>query len=146
MPRKYREAAEPGAGRGHQSVNAMRPKHKTRQHTQSPPTHAMGREHQARGTEGSRTHYFPDRGTHWSKGQQRFWFKNETRPRGTRQSERATRVHHRNQTQSHTKRAENKAQGGKKDHRPKRGANVVKGAERGTRAAGWSTKSALFSC
>ena len=79
MPRKYREAAEPGAGRGHQSVNAMRPKHKTRQHTQSPPTHAMGREHQARGTEGSRTHYLPDRGTHWSKGQLRFWFKNETR-------------------------------------------------------------------
>jgi hypothetical protein len=32
-----------------------------------------------------------------------------------------------------TKRAENKAQGGKKDHRPRRGANVVKGAERGTR-------------
>ena len=57
----------------------MRPKHKTRQHTQSPPTHAMGREHQARGTEGSRTHYLPDRGTHWSKGQLRFWFKNETR-------------------------------------------------------------------
>ena len=81
MPRKYREAAEPGAGRGHQSVNAMRPKHKTRQHTQSPPTHAMGREHQARGTEGSRTHYFPDRGTRWSKGQHRLWFKNETRHR-----------------------------------------------------------------
>ena len=38
------------------------------------------------------------------------------------------RWHHRNQTQSHTKRAENKAQGGKKDHRPKRGANVVKEA------------------
>ena len=36
--------------------------------------------------------------------------------------------------------------GGKKDHRPKGGANVVKGAERGTRVAGWSTKSALFSC
>jgi hypothetical protein len=41
----------------------------------------MGREHQARGTEGSRTHYFPDRGTRWSKGQQRFWFKHETRRR-----------------------------------------------------------------
>jgi hypothetical protein len=44
----------------------------------------MGREHQARGTEGSRTHYLPDRGTHWSKGQLRFWFKNETRPVPTR--------------------------------------------------------------
>jgi hypothetical protein len=33
--------------------------------------------------------------------------------------------HHRNQTQSHTQRAENKAQGGKQDHRPRRGANVV---------------------
>jgi len=79
MPRKYREVAEPGAGRGHQSVNAMRPKQKTRQHTQSAPTRAMGREHQARGTERSRTHYLPHRGTRWSKGQLRFWFKNETR-------------------------------------------------------------------
>ena len=92
MPRKYREAAEPGAGRGHQSVNAMRPKHKTRQHTQSPPTHAMGREHQARGTEGSRTHYLPDRGTHWSKGQLRFWFKNETRPSSKVQKSKSPKV------------------------------------------------------
>jgi hypothetical protein len=45
-----------------------------------PPTHAMGREHQARGTEGSRTHYLPDRGTRWSKGQLRFWFKNGVGP------------------------------------------------------------------
>ena len=34
--------------------------------------------------------------------------------------------HH--QTQTHTERAEHKAQGGKKDHRPRRGANVVKEA------------------
>ena len=38
------------------------------------------------------------------------------------------RRHHRNQTQTHTERAEHKAQGGKKDHRPRRGANVVKEA------------------
>jgi hypothetical protein len=79
MPRKYREVAEPSGGRGHQSVNAMRPKQKTRRHTQSAPTRAMGRECQVRGTEGSRTHYLPDRGTRWCKGQLRFWFKNETR-------------------------------------------------------------------
>jgi len=39
-----------------------------------------------------------------------------------------TQWHHRNQTQTHTERAEHKAQGGKKDHRPRRGANVVKEA------------------
>jgi hypothetical protein len=44
-------------------------------------------------------------------------------------------IHHRIRRNPHTQRAENKAQGGKKDHRPKRGANVVKGAERGTRVA-----------
>jgi hypothetical protein len=38
-------------------------------------------------------------------------------------------VAHRNQTQTYTERAEHKAQGGKKDHRPpRRGANVVKEA------------------
>jgi hypothetical protein len=46
-----------------------------------------------------------------------------------------TGIRHRNQTQSHIKRAENKAQGGKKDHRPKKGTNAVKGAERGTLVA-----------